>query len=141
MQAGRDGQRLQRPGEHVPIRLLLEQGAFQHRLGQLLHEQRHAIGVLDDLLRDFPGERFAGSQPVQQRRALAPVQPFERVQGHVGRPDPRRLKLRPERNHQQYRPPLHESTNLSSTSSEVGSTQCTSSKIISTGPERVIALI
>ena len=53
-------------------------GAFQHRLGQFLDEQRHAVGALDDLRDDLGGERRIAGQPLHQRRAVASAEPIER---------------------------------------------------------------
>ena len=51
--------------------------ALQHRLGQLLDEQRHPVRALDDLRDDIARQRFGADDPPDQRGALAPVEPIE----------------------------------------------------------------
>ena len=41
------------PRQHIAVAGIVEQPAFEHRLGQLLDEQRHAVGVRDDLAQDL----------------------------------------------------------------------------------------
>ena len=45
VQRRRDRQRRQRAGQLVVIAGVGEQARFEHRLGQLLDEQRHAVGL------------------------------------------------------------------------------------------------
>ncbi len=53
---------------------------FENRLGQLLQEQRHAVGLDDDLLDDLLG-KLASRHALDQRRAQLPAQPAQ----HQGR--------------------------------------------------------
>ena len=58
VQGRRDRERRQRPGQLVAIAGVREQARFQHRLGQLLDEQRHAVGARHDLLDDLRRQRL-----------------------------------------------------------------------------------
>ena len=78
MQCRRNRHRGQRTIEHVVVVALLQQPGFEHGLGQLLDEQRHAIGTGEDLLHHLLGERFAGRDALDQRRPVASAQARER---------------------------------------------------------------
>jgi hypothetical protein len=54
------------PIEHVAIRLLVQQTALQHALGQFLDEQRHAVGAIDDLGDDLIGQSLAAGDLLDQ---------------------------------------------------------------------------
>ena len=60
----------ERGSGHAPTaRRRLRAGTFQHRLGQFLDEQRHAVGALDDLRDDLRRQRrVAGQMPAPARR-------------------------------------------------------------------------
>ena len=112
---------------------------LQHRLRHLLHEQGNAVGALDDVLPDARRQRLVADDAVDHGADFALRQPIDGEGGHVRSSDPGRLEFRPERHDQQYakcRDPL---TARPNTSRLVGSVQCASSKIISTGLERVSA--
>ena len=68
VQRRRNRQRRQRMLEHIMAVPLLQQPAFEHRLGQLLDEQRYAIGAGEDLVRHLLGKRLAGRDPLDDRR-------------------------------------------------------------------------
>ena len=56
---------------------------LQHGLGELLDEQRHAVGPGDDLLQDGVGQRVAARHRRGQCSALPPGQPVQRYQRRV----------------------------------------------------------
>ena len=60
-----------RPVEHVAVVVLVQLLAFQHGLGQLLDEQRHAVGALDDLVEHAGRQRLAAGDVIHQRQPLA----------------------------------------------------------------------
>ena len=51
VQRRRDRERRQGAGELIAVAGVREQAGFEHRLGQLLDEQRHAVGLGYDLRR------------------------------------------------------------------------------------------
>ena len=55
----RDRERRQWAGQLVAVAGVREQARFQHRLGQLLDEQRHAVGARHDLVQHLAGQRLA----------------------------------------------------------------------------------
>ena len=58
-----DRQRRQSPVEPIALGVLDEDVPFQHRLGELLDEQRVAVGLGDNLVHHFGGQRTAASHP------------------------------------------------------------------------------
>ena len=78
-----DRKRRQGTGQLVTIAGIGQQARFQHRLGQLLDEQRHAVGARHDLLDDLRRQRLVARDPRDQIRALAPAQPAHGQRGHV----------------------------------------------------------
>ena len=74
-----DRQRRQRPVQDIAVRLLLQEAGLQHGLGQLLHEQRHAVRLVDDLVEDLGGQPLASCDLLGQGGALAPAQAVQRV--------------------------------------------------------------
>jgi hypothetical protein len=79
-----------------------EQAPFEHRLGQFLDEERHPVGLGDDLRRHLGGQRPAGDMP-GQGLDLGGCQAVERDAGDVREARPRRLVFRPEGDQHQYR--------------------------------------
>ena len=77
---------------------------FEHRLGQFLDEQRHAVGALGDLLHDLGWQRRIPGDVRDHRRRVAPVEPWQRQHRHMRLPGPWRLKLGAEHRQQQHRP-------------------------------------
>jgi hypothetical protein len=55
--------RQQRTGQLVVIARVLEQARLEHRLGQLLDEQRHAVGLGHDLRRDLVRQGLVPDHP------------------------------------------------------------------------------
>ena len=83
---------------------------LQHRLGHLLHEQRNAVGALDDVLPDVRREQLVAGDAVDHGVDFALRQPIDGERGHVRPSDPGRLEFRPERHDQQHakaRDPVH----------------------------------
>jgi hypothetical protein len=50
--------------------------AFEHRLGQLLDEQRHSVSAPTDLRNDI-GAKLVACQVIRQRRAVTFAKPTE----------------------------------------------------------------
>ena len=133
VQARRDSQCWRRNGRTGALRFALALG-LQHRLGHFLDEQRNAIGALNDVLLILSGSALL---PVTRSIIAVDFALAESIKsegGDIGPTNPRRLELRPIGDNQQHRevfssgPPCDRSA-----SRLVGSIQCTSSKIISTG--------
>ena len=56
----------------VAIARVLQLAGFENGLGQLLHEQRHPVGLGQDLLEQVGGQRFAPGQLAIPSRCFAP---------------------------------------------------------------------
>ena len=54
-----------------------QQARFQHRLRELLNEQRHAVGARHDLLDHLGRQRLGAGQLLDHGRPLAPGEPAE----------------------------------------------------------------
>jgi hypothetical protein len=76
---------------------------FEHRLGQLLDKERHAIGALEHLVCDLARQCCVAGDRPDERQTVALIEAVERQQGHVRPPEPRRLELGPEGDDQQRR--------------------------------------
>ena len=76
--------------------------SLQHCLGHFLHEQRDAVGALDDVMPQARRQEFVAGDPVDHGVDFALGQPIEGVGGHVRPPNPRRFELWPERRDQQH---------------------------------------
>ena len=98
-----DRQRRQRAVEAIALAVLDQQPGFQHGLGQFLDEQRHAVGLGDDLRHHFGRQLAAAGHALDQGLGLAAVEPAERHRGDVGQALPGRLEFRPEGDQQQHR--------------------------------------
>ena len=79
--------------------------AFEHRLGQLLDKQRHAVGALDDLVDGLAGEAGIAGEPLDQRRAVVPAEPVQRQRRHMRLTAPGVLELGAEGDDEQDRQP------------------------------------
>jgi hypothetical protein len=101
-----DHQRRQRPRELVPALPLGEEAGLEPRLGQLLHEQRHAVSPGQDLLQHLGRQGATPGHLVDHRAALPPREPAERERGDVPVPGPGRGELRAEGDHGQHRQAL-----------------------------------
>ena len=100
-----DGQGRQRPRQGVTVALVPEQPRLEHRLGQLLDEQRHPVRLRHDTVQEFRRERLAPGDPPDHRRRLAPPESAERDRVRPARPG--RDELRPEGDHDQHGQVLH----------------------------------
>ena len=107
MQGGRDRQGRQRARRQYRSDPVVAIAAFEHRLGQLLDEQRHAVGALDDLVDDLAGETGIAGEPLDQRRAVAPAEPVQRQRRHMRLAAPGVLKLGAEGDDEQDRQPRY----------------------------------
>src|SRR5262249_58461622 len=87
----------------LAIARIHEQATFNYSFGQLLNEQRHTIGTIDDLVGNFSGQRLPTDHTTNHFGALPPEQTVKAEQGHVRAADPGWRKLRPERDEQQDR--------------------------------------
>ena len=104
-QRGVQGRRhRQRRMRHGGQRCRALRAGFEHRLGQFLDEQRHAVGALGDLLHDLGWQRRIPGDVCDHRRRVAPVEPCQRQHRHMRLPGPRRLKFGAEHGQQQHRP-------------------------------------
>ena len=79
----------------------VDQAQFQHGLGQLLEEQRHAVGPRDDLVADLGRQRPSAAQTLDHGSALTAAQPVELQQRGVRLGAPGRREVRPEGHHDQ----------------------------------------
>ena len=78
-----DRERRQRAGKLVAVARVREQARLEHRLGQLLDEQGHAVGLGDDLRGTSAGRALAPTTRSTMRRALAAAEPGERQRADV----------------------------------------------------------
>jgi hypothetical protein len=102
MQRCRDRQGSNRPRHGVMVARFGDDAAFDHGLGQLLDEQRHAIGAVDDLVGNGLWQRLAASHIADHLGAVAARQAIEREHRHMRTPGPRCRELRPEGEDHQY---------------------------------------
>ena len=86
------------------VTLVLEEIGFQDCLGQLLDEQRHAIGLLDDLKPQLLRQRFAPGDLVGKGGTISPAESVERVRGNVREATPWWGEFGAEGDHQQHPP-------------------------------------
>ena len=78
--------------------------ALEHRPGQLLDEQRHAVGLGDDVLLDAGGERRVAGQQLDQLLGVLAAERAERDLHDPGPRPPRDVEgVGPDRHHQQQR--------------------------------------
>jgi hypothetical protein len=73
VQRVRNGQGGQGTGELIALLPRLEQAGVQDHLGQLLHKQRHAIGLGHHLRHDLCRQRLAVRHPASHLGGLAPL--------------------------------------------------------------------
>src|SRR6185295_19939063 len=67
-----------------------------------LHEQRDAVGALDDILPDICGKEVIANKAVDYGADFSLCQPIEGEGRHVWPSDPGRLELKPERHDQHH---------------------------------------
>jgi hypothetical protein len=85
----------------------LQQSAFQYRFGQLLDEQRYAVGASENLVRHLLWQFLATGHSLHQSRAGAPVETREGDRDRMRVTRPGRRKFRPGREEQQHPKPRH----------------------------------
>ena len=66
-----------RAGQLPPVDLVRELAALQHRLGELLQEQRHAVGLGDDLVKHRSRQCSAPREALDHGNAVARAEPVE----------------------------------------------------------------
>ena len=121
------------PIEHVAAPFLAQQAALQDPLGQFLDEQRYAVSPIGDLFNNFIGQWLATGDLRYQSCPVAPVQAIKRQHRHLRLTRPGRLELGRNVTISSTRRLRTRATARSSSSREVGSIQCASSKTIITG--------
>jgi hypothetical protein len=99
-------ERRQRAGQLVAVARVPEEAGLEHRLGQLLDEQRHAVGLGHELRGDLVRQGLSPDDPVDQSGALTPAQPPQREGAYLRATGPRRRKLRSKRDDGQHRQAL-----------------------------------
>ncbi len=102
-QGERDRQGAGAPGIFPAIAGVSKVAGFEDRPGQFLDEQRHAVGLAEDLLEEVRRQRLAARKPRHHRRALRPGQLGERQRRDVTVMRPARGKLRPVGQHDEQR--------------------------------------
>ena len=103
VQVRRDRKRRQRARKLVVIASVGHQARFEHCPGQLLEEQGHAVGTLQDLIQDLGRQRLAAGDLKGHRSPLTPAEAVERQRRHVRLARPRRAELRPVGDHYEDR--------------------------------------
>ena len=101
LQRGGNGQRGEGAGQRVVLGCFLEPARLQHRLGQLFHKQRHAIGPGHYLPQHLRGQRLAAGHPLHHLLDLRARQPRQGELGQRRTGSPRRHKLRATRQQRQ----------------------------------------
>ena len=119
--------------KHVILARVVEHPGFEDRLGHFLDKQGNPVGLADDDLRNLGGKALAVRQAGEHRADLILAQPLEPQHRHMGSVQPRREEIRPEGDQCEERNRLHASTVRLTSSSVVGSIQCASSRMNSTG--------
>ena len=77
-------------------------GTFQHRLGQFLDEQRHAVGSLDNIGDGFRRKSRVARQSSHHRLAVAFAETIEHHTADMGLAAPGRMEFGTEGNQQQH---------------------------------------
>ncbi len=91
LQRSRDGKRRQGRIQCIVVGMLTEQARLHHHAGELLHEQRHAVGLGHDLLHDFARQRL-GHQQLDHAGGLAVSETVQRQRRDVRVRRPLRLE-------------------------------------------------
>ncbi len=81
--------------EDIGLVLLVQQAGLQHVLGQFLDEQRHAVGLANDLFQDLRRERLAAGDAIDHREHVPAVEAAHGKRRHMRLADPGRGELRP----------------------------------------------
>ena len=89
-----NGERGQRPVESIAVGVLDQDIPFEHRLCQLLDEQRVAVGLGDNLVHHFGWQRTAASHLRDYAFNVAAVEATERQRADIVETNPGRLEFR-----------------------------------------------
>ncbi len=90
LQGRRDREQRQRALQPVAVGRVLEQARLHDGLGQLLDEQRDAVGLADDLGQHLGRQRLAAGHRADQRHRLLLAEPVQREARQVRRVAPGR---------------------------------------------------
>jgi len=93
MQCRRNRQARQRACRQYRCNPVLLVGVFEHDSRQLLDEQRHAVGTLDDLGNDFASQWRVAGELANQSGHVALGKPIERQQRDLRLAGPALLEL------------------------------------------------
>ena len=97
-------QRVLQAGRNLELdRLDIVRVALEQRPGDLLDEQRHAVGLADDLLDDRGRQGPRAGDLGDERQAPPAVEPLEPDRQHMGIARPGRIEARPEGDHDEDR--------------------------------------
>ena len=102
LQAIRDRECWQRAAKQISVVVLAQQAALQDGLDQLFDEQRHAIGMIDDVAVYLTWQPLAGN-PIGHGNDLRMAQAIEYNGCGIRVARPRRRELRPVGDQQQHR--------------------------------------
>ena len=78
-----DRQRPTRLGKLEPLPGLDQLTGVANRLGEFLHEQRHAVRLFDNLIHDLRWQRLAAEDPPDELHAFATAKADERELGDM----------------------------------------------------------
>ena len=90
----RNGERRQRPVESIAVGILDQDVPFEHRLCELLDEQRVAVGLGDNLVHHFGWQRTAVGYLRNDALNVAAVEATERQGADIWETNPGRLEFR-----------------------------------------------
>ena len=90
--------------QHIAMPGVLDETALDHHGGQFLDEQRHPVGLGDDLPHQLVGQRFAAGHLVGHGRDIATAQARQAKRGGMAEAGPRRLILQTMGNQQKHPP-------------------------------------
>ena len=100
-------QQRQRTGQTEPVSRGLESAQLEHRLGELLDIEGHAVGPGDDMVEDLGRQLPAAGHLLDQRRRLAVAEMGEGERGDVRKTRPGRHETGPVGDQQQDRHALN----------------------------------
>ena len=100
---GRDGDGVRSATVVVAVARLLELPGFENGLGELLHKQRHPVGLGEDLFEQRCRQCLAAGEPGYDRRALRAGELGQVQCADMSLLGPARLELGPMREHDEQR--------------------------------------
>ena len=101
-QQGLQGRRHRGAGPRRDARRAGRALRFDHRLGQFLDEQRHAVGSVQDLGHELGRQSPLAGDPIDQRGSIAFVETIQQAQRDVRLTGPWRIELGPERHDDEH---------------------------------------